>query len=79
MATVQELLPGDLVNRRGENSVFIASGLHPGLDPLLMVIWKADDGEWALGVMSPDDEAGDVHPSSSGLRWERIMEAFRGR
>ena len=76
MATVRDLLPGDLVTSGAARAVFIASCPHPVWHRWLLVIWRMDDGSIGLDVLRPGDEVGDVQPIEPAARAERLGEAL---
>jgi hypothetical protein len=77
VATVQELLPGDLVTHGLQSATFIASGRHPKYTGLALVIWKLNDGTWSTDALYWHQYVGEVTFSTHEQRWNRIQEAFR--
>jgi hypothetical protein len=76
MATVEELLPGDLVSEPdGTAAVFLTACPHPVWHHLLLVIWrmKADDTV-RLDAMYPQQEAGEVQPIEPAARADRLKD-----
>ena len=77
MATVAELVPGDLVTLCQDSAVFIGRGEHPVWPRLMLVIWRLGDG-WSLDALSARQEVGDVTPSTHDERQQRLRAALLG-
>lgn len=76
MATVAELLPGDLVSQGGMSAVFITHCQHPIWPDLRLVIWRLDDGGWSHDALRHDQEVGVVQPGSQAELAARLREAL---
>jgi hypothetical protein len=76
MATVKDLLPGDLVISTPARPVFITSCPHPVFHHLVLVIWRLGDGRLRLDTMRPDDPVGAVEPIEPAARAERLADAL---
>jgi len=77
MATVRELLPGDLVTAPdGAAAVFLTACPHPVYHHLLLVIWRMGDGNVRLDALHPGDEVGDIEPIESAARANRLDDAL---
>jgi hypothetical protein len=62
MATVRELLPGDLVELDDQSAVFICRVKHPLHPKLMLVVWRLHFGpdDWSFDALSMDQEVGQV-------------------
>lgn len=78
MATVAELAAGDLVTQAGMSAVFISRGVHPIWPALALVIWRLDNGGWSFDALDFRQEVGDVTPSDSRDRQQRLRAALLG-
>jgi hypothetical protein len=77
MATLKELLPGDLVSSPGRKpAVFLTACPHPVYHHLLLVIWRTGNGRLRLDALHPGDEVGDVEPIEPAARAERLADAL---
>ena len=76
MATVKDLLPGDLVTIGGRRAVFITWCLHPVWEHMRLVIWRLDDDSIRLATMRSGDEVGTVQPIELAARAARLNEAL---
>lgn len=76
MATVADLMPGDLVVSGGMSGVFIHRGEHPLYPPLMLVIWRLDDGTISLDALAANQEVDAVAPASAAERYRRLDEAI---
>jgi len=79
MATVADLLPGDLVTNSIESAVFIACTPHPLYSGLMFVTWRLADGSWSHDALSAAQEVGDVTPADFAARRERLRAALTGK
>jgi hypothetical protein len=77
MATVIDLLPGDVVTQGPQQALFVASEPHPVHRELRLVIWMLDTGTWSLDALRADQEVGDVTPAPREDRWTRLQRVFR--
>jgi hypothetical protein len=75
MATVKDLLPGDLVISSAW-PVFITSCPHPVFHHLVLVIWRLGNGSIYLDALHPDDEVGAVDPIEPAARADRLADAL---
>ena len=81
MATVADLLPGDLVIREDMSAVFIVRTRHPIFPSLQLVIWKMpdySDFEWSFDALSIRQEVGDVVEATGDERMKRLRRAMLG-
>lgn len=80
MATVAELVPGDLVRLPGsdQEGVFFQRCRHPVWPYLMLVIWRLG-GEWVLDALALNQETGDVVPSTQADRKARLENIIFGR
>lgn len=76
MATVRDLLPGDLVTTGTGQAVFMSSCPHPVYEGKLLVVWRTGDGGTRLDTLRPGDEVGDVQPTEPAARAARLSEAL---
>jgi hypothetical protein len=74
MATVEGLLPGDLV---ANGAVFITSCPHPAWEDMLLVIWRMEDNDSIrVDALKPDYEVGDIEPIEPDARAGRLAGAL---
>ena len=78
MATVAELIPGDLVTQAGMSGVFISRSAHPIWPYLMLVTWRLHD-RWSLDALDPMQEVGEVVPSAIAERQARLRAALLAR
>jgi hypothetical protein len=81
MATVAELAAGDLVTSCGMSAVFITRSVHPDYPTLMLVAWRLGEtlgGGWSFDALRPDQDVGQVVPSSIRDRTDRLRAALAG-
>jgi hypothetical protein len=82
MATVSALAPGDLVTSGDASAVFITRTVHPDYPTLMLVIWHVDEPAdwrgWSFDALRPDQEVGQVIPSTIRERADRLRTALTG-
>lgn len=79
MATVAELAPGDQVTSAGMSAVFITRSIHPDHPTLMLVAWRLGEalgGGWSFDALRPDQDVGQVAPSTIRDRADRLMDAL---
>ena len=75
MATVEELLPGDLVTIGGRRAVLLVSCDHPVWSGVLLTVWRMkDDDSVMVAAMDPRDTGPDPEPIEPGARAARLMD-----
>ena len=75
-ATVEDLLPGDVVTSFFGSATFVARTDHPIWPGLQLVIWRMDDGSWSLDALSAQQEVGDVERGSRGARVVQLRKVL---
>lgn len=79
MATVADLIPGDLVVLGGMSGVFISRGTHPIWPHLMLVTWWLPvAGEWSHDALDYRQEVGDVASATGLERLGRLRSALLG-
>ncbi|HEV8218812.1 MAG TPA: hypothetical protein VGQ05_00950 [Streptosporangiaceae bacterium] len=74
MATVKDLLPGDLVTLGGRRAVLLVSCDHPVWSGVLLTVWRMkDDDSVMVAAMDPRDTGPDPEPIESAARADRLM------
>lgn len=63
MATVTDLVPGQVIVSTGHRATFIGVLPHPLRTGFVMVIWRLWDGTTSLDALSPRQEVGAVDPN----------------
>lgn len=78
MATVADLVPGDLVRNAGMEAVYIEQAPHPLFPGLRLVIWRLGDG-WSFDALSSRQEVGEVWMASDfTARHARLRQVLLG-
>jgi hypothetical protein len=78
MATVADLVPGDLVRNAGMEAVYVTQSPHPLYPGLRLVIWRLGDG-WSLDALDSRQEVGEVRLASDfDARMARLRGALLG-
>lgn len=79
MATVQNLIPGDVVlNPIGDKATFIARTEHPLFAGLQLVVWRMKDGSWSHDALSERQDVGEVERSTPDQRRDALSAALLG-
>ena len=78
MATVADLIPGDLVRNGGMEAVYITQSPHPLYPGLRLVIWRLGEG-WSFDALDSRQEVGEVWMASDfDARMARLREILLG-
>ena len=78
MATVMQLVPGDLVTSGPESALFVTRTIHADHPHLMLVVWQLSDGTWSFDALHPDQQVGQVTPSTIRERTDRLRTALTG-
>lgn len=75
MTTVQNLVPGDLVENSGASALFVAQTEHPIWPSLQLVIWRMPDGSWSHDALDARQDVGQIAADQVG-NVERLRKAL---
>jgi len=75
VATIADLIPGDLVVNPHRSAVFVAQAHHPLKPELALVVWHIGE-RWQVEGLGPSVNVGDINPSSDADREMRIRNAL---
>lgn len=80
MATLRDLVPGDLVSRAGMTALFVEQAPHPLYPGLRLVIWRLAGGVggWSHDALSAGEDVGTVAPADHLERQRRLRYALLG-
>jgi hypothetical protein len=76
MATVECLLPGDLIGKGGQKGLYLGQGIHPVWPQLKLVIWRLEDGSLSFDALSRMQDVGEyIPPCTRQARISRLHAA----
>jgi hypothetical protein len=78
MATVADLIPGDLVTNAGARAVYVTRTEHPLWPHLQLVVWQlhTPHKRWSFDALDPAQEVGYVTRSTDADRTLRLRAAL---
>jgi len=78
VATVMQLVPGDLVTSGRKTATFVTRTIHPDDPRLMLVVWQLSDASWSFDKLHPDQQVGQITPSTIRQRTNRLRVALTG-
>lgn len=82
MATVSNLIPGDLVTMADQSATFVARTQHPIWNHLQLVVWRMPAGhpvgDWSHDALDARQDVGEVAPATHEQRVNRLRAALLG-
>lgn len=78
MATVSDLVPGDIVASGPGRAIFVQRAPHPLYPGLVLVVWRMADGSWSHDALSACQHVGDTLPSTYAMRRSALRAALNG-